>query len=182
MTQPTSHAENATDFQAAPPHVRWLHYGAWAVGASMAIYLIGLLISTIGGRFSYPYDLEWMEGGMLHHAQRIGQGAGIYTPPSVEFIPYLYTPLYPAVLASTGKLFGLTYQLGRFISVLSLLGIAGVTWASLRQVASSSNNSPVTALFAMCIAMGVFASGYPLMEGWYDLVRADTLFLLMITV
>ncbi len=181
MTQPPTQPDTASELATLAPHVRLLHYAAWTIGASMAIYLIGLFISTIGGRFSYPYDLEWMEGGMLHHAQRISQGSGIYTPPSVEFIPYLYTPLYPAVLASTGKIFGLSYQLGRFISVVSLLGIAGVTWATLRRLASSSNNAPVPALFAMFIAMGIFASGYPLMEGWYDLVRADTMFLFMIT-
>lgn len=163
------------------PLQRWLTYGAWALGAVMAVYLLGLLASTIAGRVSYPYDVEWMEGGLLHHAQRISDGDGIYTPPSVEFIPYLYTPLYPALLSALGKVFGLSYGLGRAISVLALLGIAGVIWGTLRRVVEETNHSPQLAGFAMLVAMGIFASGYPLMEGWYDLLRADTLFLFMVT-
>ena len=65
----------------------------------------------------YPYDLEWMEGGMLHHAQRIHGGLGIYVAPSIEFIPYLYTPLYPSLLALFGGAFGISYTLGRAFSV-----------------------------------------------------------------
>ena len=40
---------------------------------------------------------------MLHHALRIHDGQGIYVPPSIDFIPYLYTPLYPALLAMLGE-------------------------------------------------------------------------------
>ena len=147
------------------PMQRWLSYAAWALGAVMAVYLLGLLASTIAGRISYPYDVEWMEGGLLHHAQRISEGDGIYTKPSVEFIPYLYTPLYPALLSTLGKVFGLSYGLGRTISVLALLGIAGVTWGALRRVVEDTNHSPQIAGFATVIALGIFASGYPLMEG-----------------
>jgi hypothetical protein len=154
---------------------------AWALAAAAAMYLLGLLLVTISGRITYPYDLEWMEGGMLHHAQRISDGKGIYTPPSVEFIPYLYTPLYPAVLAVIGKIFGIGYGVGRAVSVLSLVGMGVVTWSSFRRVVDTESNPRFTAAMAACIAMGVFASGYPLMEGWYDLVRADTLFLFMVT-
>ena len=106
----------------------WAHrlVGAlpWLVIALPALYQLFLLSVAITARITYPYDLEWMEGGMLHHALRIQNGEGIYVPPSIDFIPYLYTPLYPSLLAMLGGAFGLTYTLGRAISVLSLIGIA----------------------------------------------------------
>ena len=71
-----------------------------------------------------------MEGGLLHHAERIRDGQGIYVAPSMDFIPYLYTPLYPALLAGLDGVFGvgLSYTVGRAVSVLALIGIGVVTW------------------------------------------------------
>ena len=97
----------------------------------MSLLAFAALAWTFARRIGYPYDLEWMEGGMLHHALRFQQGTGIYAAPSIEFIPYLYTPLYPAILAVLGEIFGLGYTLGRVISVLSLLGIATVGTLSI---------------------------------------------------
>ncbi|MDB4963120.1 MAG: hypothetical protein JWP01_3119 [Myxococcales bacterium] len=152
----------------------------WIAIATPALFQVFLLATAIAGRVTYPYDLEWMEGGMLHHAQRIHEGLGIYVPPSIEFIPYLYTPLYPAVLALFGSGFGISYTLGRAFSVISLVGIAGVAAAS---IAGPRHEHPRRgpAWAGVVLALGLFSAAYPFMEGWYDLVRADTLFLLMIT-
>ncbi|HEY5924946.1 MAG TPA: hypothetical protein VIV11_24865 [Kofleriaceae bacterium] len=157
-----------------------IEIAAWTALALPALYQIILLCSAIGGRVAYPYDLEWMEGGMLHHALRFQQGAGIYHEPSVDFIPYLYTPLYPALLAMLGEVFGLTYTLGRVISVLSLVGIAVVASVSLC-APRVRHAAMLPAVVGLLLALGMFAAVYPYMEGWYDLVRADTLFLMLIT-
>jgi len=147
----------------------------WVLLALPALYQLFLLATAIAGRVTYPYDLEWMEGGMLHHALRIQQGHSIYVAPSIDFIPYLYTPLYPALLAVLGKLFGLSYALGRAISVLSLLGIAAVAgvWVAGRR-------DPIAWCGAV-LALGLFAAVYPFVGAWFDLVRCDTLFLAMVT-
>ncbi|MBX3157850.1 MAG: hypothetical protein KF773_17915 [Deltaproteobacteria bacterium] len=160
------------------PHV--VHVAVWIALAIPALYQLGLLITAIGGRVSYPYDLEWMEGGMLHHAQRIRDGAGLYVPPSVDFIPYLYTPLYPSLLALVGKTFGISYTLGRMFSVLSLIGIAIV---AIVTITSRRCDHPraAPAWVGGLLGLGLFAAYYPVVDGWYDLVRADTLFLFMIT-
>ncbi|HWU90820.1 MAG TPA: hypothetical protein VN253_26320, partial [Kofleriaceae bacterium] len=152
----------------------------WIAVSLPALYQLGLLVTAIAGRIGYPYDLEWMEGGMLHHALRIREGEGIYVPPSVDFIPYLYTPLYPAILALFGGVFGITYTLGRAVSVLSLLGISII---SALQIGSRRDEHTALgpALAGAALALGLFAAAYPATDGWYDLVRADTLFLFMIT-
>jgi len=89
-----------------PTKVRLVHALPWVLVALPAVYQLVLLATAIAGRVGYPYDLEWMEGGMLHHALRIKNGEGIYVPPSIDFIPYLYTPLYPSLLALFGGGFG----------------------------------------------------------------------------
>ncbi|HEX5062899.1 MAG TPA: hypothetical protein VFV99_26175 [Kofleriaceae bacterium] len=159
---------------------RSLEITGWALLALPALYQILLLCSAIGGRVAYPYDLEWMEGGMLHHALRFQTGHGIYSEPSVEFIPYLYTPLYPALLAILGEIFGLTYTLGRVISVLSLVGIAIVGAISICSP-RNRNAAMLPAVVGTVLALGLFAAVYPFVEGWYDLVRADALFLFLVT-
>lgn len=152
----------------------------WIAVALPAIYQIGLLLVAIAGRIGYPYDLEWMEGGMLHHAARIRDGEGIYVPPSVDWVPYPYTPLYPAILALFGGMFGISYTLGRALSVIALIGIAVVAalhFSNRRHGHTAAG--PVLA--GIALALGLFAAAYPLVEGWYDLVRNDALFLFMVT-
>ena len=152
----------------------------WVIIALPALFQVFLLSTAITGRLMYPYDLEWMEGGMLHHAQRIHGGLGIYVAPSIEFIPYLYTPLYPSLLALFGGAFGFSYTLGRAFSVLALIGIAVVAAVSIANPRHEhARRAPAYA--GVTIALGLFAAAYPFMEGWYDLVRADTLFLFMVT-
>jgi hypothetical protein len=150
----------------------------WLLLALPALYQIALLVTAVAGRVGYPYDLEWMEGGMLHHALRIRLGLGIYVPPSADFIPYLYTPLYPTLLALFGGPSGPSYLLGRAVSITGLVGIAGTALASLLGVARRPLGA---ALAGTAFALGLFAACYPFVEGWYDLVRADTLFLFMVT-
>jgi hypothetical protein len=153
----------------------------WLVIALAALYQIGLLVQAIAGRVRYPYDLEWMEGGMLQHAQRIRHGDGIYIPPNVDFIPYLYTPLYPTLVAAFSALFGgpfgPSYLLARAISIASLIGIAGAALASF----AGTRERRLPATTGAVLGLGLFAACYPFVEGWYDIVRADTLFLFMVT-
>jgi hypothetical protein len=164
-----------------PRWTGWTYVG-WLVLAGPAIAQIVLLAIAVIGRFWYPYDLEWMEGGLLQHAQRISDGDGIYGPPSVEFIPYLYTPLYPGLIAMLGSMFGIGYQVGRLISILSLIGIAivGVV-TTMSGTRGGSRGMKAIGLGGGVYAFGLFAASYPYVDGWYDLVRADTLFLFMIT-
>ena len=66
-------------------------------------------------RLAYPYDLEWMEGTMLLHAQRLREGQPLYAPPSLAFVAFAYPPLQPALVALASAVFGLDYATGRAI-------------------------------------------------------------------
>ena len=163
-----------------PNTKRTLRIAGWVALAGPALYQCFLLVTAIAGRVGYPYDLEWMEGGMLHHALRLHQGHSLYPPPSIDFIPYLYTPLYPALLAMLGSLFGLGYKIGRIISIVSLLGIAVIGATSIASP-RFRHVSRGPAYAGVVLALGLFAAIYPYVEGWYDIVRADALFLFMVT-
>jgi hypothetical protein len=126
-------------------------------------------IYLVARRIAYPFDLEWMEGGMLLHAQRIARGEPLYGPPVAEFVPYLYTPLYPALLALLGKVFGIRYWLGRLISILSLL-------IALFIGGQAARRSGARWWVAFGAAMALLAA-FPNTAAWYDLVRSDELFL-----
>jgi len=146
---------------------RWATRVALAALAALAAIHVGLLALVFAGRAGYPLDLEWMEGGTLTHALRILEGKPIYAAPSVEFISYLYTPLYPALLAMLARVAGLSYLLGRVVSIAAFSVALAIAWRAVRRE-GGSHAWAVAAVGLVCAAFGPT-------EGWYDLVRVDSL-------
>ncbi|HEY3354423.1 MAG TPA: hypothetical protein VGQ83_14320 [Polyangia bacterium] len=142
-----------------------------ALGLVVAAHL-ALLLYVLARRLLYPYDLEWMEGGMLVHSLRLMRGEPLYGPPSVDFVPYLYTPLYPAVVALLGKLAGLSYALGRAVSVASLGVVLVLGYRAARREGASR-------VFALAPA-ALVAAAFPFCGAWYDVVRNDELYLALV--
>lgn len=138
------------------------------VAALLAAYLIVQLGSAWGVRLVYPYDLEWMEGGMLAHAWRIAHGKAVYVAPGPDFIPYVYPPGYSLLLALLGKLVGVGYALGRSVSLVGTLAAAGaISFGIVRQYGDR---------LAGGLAAVVFLGCYHSSGAFYDLVRPDALY------
>lgn len=138
-------------------------------------FILVLLARTVGPRLGYPYDLEWMEGGMLLHSLRVLQGQPIYVVPTADFIPSLSPPLYSWVVAALSLLpgVGLSLTLGRVVSLLGTLAAAGalVTAARLER-----------ATWAVAAAgAGLYLSCYDDSGAFYDLVRTDGLLMALVT-
>lgn len=140
-----------------------------------------LLLWIAARRDGYPFDLEWMEGSMLCHALRLLNGQPIYGPPSVDFIPHLYTPLYPAVVAALGAVTGdVTYVGGRLISLLSfLLSLLYGGWLCLRAAPAADDGAAAPwplrpGVLGLC-ALALPVLGFNVVGGWYDLCRSDSL-------
>ena len=131
-----------------------------------------LLLYLFIRRVSYPYDLEWMEGGMLCHSLRILDGKPLYARPSVDFIPFLYTPLYPAIVALLSKVFGLRYVLARAVSILSFLG---ATLLGYRFAARAGGSRAAAA-----VSLAIPAAAYVRTGSFYDLARPDSLWLFLV--
>jgi hypothetical protein len=151
---------------------------ALIVAVVPALLQLGWHLRLFAGRAGFPLDLEWMEGGMLVHAQRIAAGQGIYVKPSLEFVPYLYPPLYPALLALLSLVFPLGYLLGRVVSLLAfftalvLLGL--LVAGEVRGLARGRRFS--AALVGLAGAAAVTAAS-AFTGGFFDLVRSDSLLL-----
>ncbi len=167
-------AQQDPNARRAPP--AWVSIGA-LVGAAAGLYHLGLLYYIFLGRLTYPLDVEWMEGGMLCHALRLMEGKALYAPPSAEFISYLYTPMYAVVLAALGKVVGLSYTLGRAVSILAFTGVLALLFRAIQRQTGGGWRG---ALWGLCGA-GVAASSFQHTYGWFDLVRNDSLYLLLVT-
>ncbi|MEO0605216.1 MAG: hypothetical protein AAF211_27550, partial [Myxococcota bacterium] len=140
-----------------------------AVGAVvvLAVAIVVQVFDAFAARLAYPFDLEWMEGGMLAHSWRLQRSLPLYGPPSPDFVPFVYPPGYAAVVAALGDVFGLDYPVGRMVSGLSTLAAGGaIVVLSWRQMGSW-----VAGVVGAACFLGLFrASG-----GFYDLVRPDAL-------
>jgi hypothetical protein len=149
---------------------------AVVLAAVPALMQLGWHARLFAGRATFPLDLEWMEGGMLMHAQRIAQGKGIYVEPSLEFIPFLYTPLYPALLAALSFVLPLGYLLGRVVSILAFaVALALVVVTSVGQTRGRGRTA-LAALIGIGGA-GAIAASFVFTGYFYDLVRSDSLLL-----
>ncbi len=122
-------------------------------------------------RMAYPYELEWMEGGMVDHVRWILAGKPLYVEPSVEFTPFIYGPLYFYLGAGLSKILGVGFFPLRLISFVSSLGCF---WLIGRIVRKETNSWT----WAM-VSVGLFAATYRMTGAWMDLARVDSLFLLL---
>src|SRR6266513_2662125 len=68
-------------------------------------------------RATYPYQIEWLEGGAVEHVRRILQGRALYPAPSVDFVAYPYPPLYFLLSAGVALFTGVGYLPLRIVSI-----------------------------------------------------------------
>ena len=132
-----------------------------------ALWYLGSYLVVALARISYPYDLEWMEGGTLEHVARVLAGQPLYVPPSLEFTPYVYAPLYYHVAAPVAKLFGLQLLSLRLVSFAASLGV----FALLAALVHGRTRSRLAAL----VAAGLFAALFKRSGAFFDLARVDSL-------
>ncbi|MFH1144007.1 MAG: glycosyltransferase family 39 protein, partial [Candidatus Eisenbacteria bacterium] len=138
-----------------------------AAGAFLLLYLLVAL-----QRIAYPWELEWMEGGLVDHVQRIVNGQGIYVSPSLDFIPYAYAPLYAYLSAGVAQLIGVGFVAPRLVSLAASLAACGLIFLWVRRETGRAS--------AGLIAAALFAAMYRLAGTWFDIARCDSLFLALL--
>ncbi len=140
--------------------------------ALIAVYYIFQFYIVALSRISYPYELEWMEGAIVDHVLRIMQNLPLYGPPSMEFTPFIYTPLYYYVSAWMSEFVGEGFVALRIVSLLSSTGcLILLGMIILRETKST---------FSSIIAAGIFAASYHKLDSWFDVARIDMLWLFLI--
>lgn len=139
---------------------------AAAFGFVLVYVVIGL------SRVAFPYDIQWMEGGMVDHVRRIMAGDQLYIAPGVDFTPYIYTPFYFYVSAAVSTVTGIGLLPLRLVALMSSLISFALIGALVRH--ETRNN------FAALLAVGMFAATFVLGGAWFDLARNDTLMLALV--
>ncbi len=136
----------------------------------IALYFFVIYIIMVYWRIQYPFELEWMEGGFLLQVRRVLQGMPIYQSPSLEYIPYIYTPLYFYVSALASLLGGSGFLSLRAVSFLSSLGCFFLIYLFVKKETGNT--------YAAVIAFSLFAATFRLSGAWFDVARVDSLGLL----
>jgi hypothetical protein len=152
------------------PHsasIRVICFGTFVLGVTV-------LAVTISLRIASPWPLEWMEGASLQHALRILRGQPLYAAPTAEFIPFVYPPLAYLPVALVAGLFGPSLWAGRLISVLALAGSLACVFVIVRR---STGSAAIGGW-----AAGVHALGFGYTGAFGDLVRVDSVFMLLVLV
>ncbi|MDM8558117.1 glycosyltransferase family 39 protein [Candidatus Parabeggiatoa sp. HSG14] len=138
----------------------------------LSIYYILVYIYLALIRMFYPFELEWMEGGMVGHIVQIFQGHFLYQPPTIEFIPYIYGPFYFYLSALLSKLMGIGFLPLRFLSIIASLGCFILTYAIVKKETGKH--------FFSVVAVGLFAATYKISGAWFDIARVDSLFVMLV--
>jgi len=129
--------------------------------------MLVLLAQAVTGRIAHPYCLEWMEGAMVDHVARVLDGKRLYVPPSLEFVPYIYSPMFYWASAAVAWVIGLGYLPLRIVSVAATAGTLVCIMAFVRRERGS--------WLAAIAGAALFAGTYPLSGHFIDLGRVDSL-------
>jgi hypothetical protein len=109
---------------------------------------------------------------MVDHVRRVLAGAPIYAKPTLEFVSFLYPPLYYVVAAVFAKVLGAGFLPLRLLSFLSSLGVFFFIYRIVRSEAG--------ARFPGVVAVGLFAATYDKVGGWFDIARLDSFYMLLL--
>ena len=141
----------------------------------LAILALGYIIEflVLGSiRLSFPYELEWIEGAKIDEMVRIFEGHSIYGPPTINFIPLSYTPLFFYLSAGLMRLLNVGYVAPRLISIISTSGSFILLYVIVRKETDRH--------LVGIIAAGLFAACFQFTGTWMDLVKVDSLFLFLV--
>lgn len=142
------------------------------VAVVASVLYLGMYLVVALFRIGYPFELEWMEGGAVDHVARVLNGEAIYVRPSIDFVPYIYTPLYYYLCAPIAKVIGIGFVPLRLVSLLSSCGCLFVLfWWARRETGNWRYG---------VIAAGLYAASFRLCGAWFDIARADSLFILFV--
>jgi hypothetical protein len=149
----------------------WIQAGRWAVLVASLSYLTVYLFIAVS-RIAHPYELEWLEGGSVDHVLRVMSGEPLYAEPSLEFVSFIYTPLYFYVSAAAAWLVGIGFFPLRLVSFLASIGAFSVLFLLVRRETGS--------WFWGVVSTGLYAATFRVCGAMMDSARVDSLFMLFV--
>jgi hypothetical protein len=91
------------------------------------------------------------------------------------FLPLGHPPGFTALLAVIGRVVGLDFSVGRAVVLAFFAGSCALVGRALWR----HERSRVAGLLSAVCAAGCALAGVPLLEGFYDLIREDTMALFL---
>ena len=134
-----------------------------AAGAHLAAFLF-----VAAARLVYPYELEWVEGGLADEALAVLRGQALYAAPSIHLVAFIYPPLYFYVSAAVAALIGPGFLPLRLVSFAATVACFALIYAMARRAGGGRA--------AGLLAAGLFAATFKIGGTWLVLARVDALF------
>jgi 4-amino-4-deoxy-L-arabinose transferase-like glycosyltransferase len=135
--------------------------------ASVVAYLVVVL-----QRIGYPYELTYFEGSTVEVAGRVAAGQPLYGPPTTEYTPWPYPPLYFWITGTLAKVTGVDLTTMRVVSVVASVVVLLFLVLIVRRAGGST--------VAGIVAAGLYAATYRVSGAFADTARVDSLFLALV--
>jgi hypothetical protein len=149
--------------------VRAARLAFWTAPLALSLAFVVSVLWLAVRRVPYPYELEWMEGGAVAQVDRILHGRPIYAAPSVDFVPFIYPPLYFYLSAAVARVVGVGFVALRLVSVAASLGVGAFIWLRVRNAYGATR-------YAAAVAVGLYFGSFFVTGAWFDVGRVDNLF------
>jgi hypothetical protein len=150
----------------------------WALrglrAALMVVSALAILLFLVAARqrLYFPYEYDWIENGMVACVRHIHGGLPLYAAPSINFTPFLYTPVYLYLASAMARVTGVSYVPLRLLSIFSTIGCLAVIYKLVYEETRQH--------FAALAAAGLFAACYATVYGTYDMGRVDMLYMFFV--
>jgi hypothetical protein len=132
---------------------------------ALSAWTIAKLAHVAALRVGYPFELEWMEGGTVDHVRRLLDGKRLYVEPTLDFVPYTYTPLYFYAGALVSKVFGAGFFSLRLLTLASAFSILALLYTLVYRESGRHLGG--------WVAAALFAATYRSSGDWFDVCRVD---------
>ena len=146
-----------------------------ASGLMLALFLVTAL-----RRLHFPFDLEWVEDGNLQELLRVTRHQPLYVAPTLDYVPYLYAPLFFWLAALLAKVVGTGFAAMRLLSIAATLGVVAGLFALVylefpepAAQAGAARGRHIPRLLAATLAVGFFMCAYPVTASFFDFGRVD---------
>jgi 4-amino-4-deoxy-L-arabinose transferase-like glycosyltransferase len=148
--------------------VTWVAPALVAAVLAAASLHLAFFFFVAAARLVYPYELEWVEGGLADEVLAILRGQAPYAPPSIHRVAFIYPPLYFYLSAALAWVMGAGFLPLRLVSFAA----TAATFALIFALARRAGGGRAAGL----LAAGLFAATFKIGGGWLDLARVDALF------
>ena len=121
-----------------------------------------------------PFVFDWGESAGVDQINRILSGSILYSQPALDFAPLVYTPLYYYLAAGVSALIGNSLLSARLVSFVA----AVLSVFMINRIIFKETDNQLLAWISGAAYLACFA----LSNGFYDLARVDSVYVLMVLI